>query len=196
MRVLIGCEESQIVTKAFRDRGHEAYSCDLVETRGNRHWHVKKDILDFLGTEPPGFWDLIILHPPCTALAVSGNRHYSGTEERENAISWTLALWEKAKLVCDRVALENPVGVLWKHLGIRPHYVQPWQFGHGETKKTGFALHNLLPLEPTNIVEGREQRVWKMPPSETRSRDRSVTYPGIAAAMAQQWGDYVDFHSR
>jgi len=188
MRVLVGCEESQVVTKAFRERGHEAYSCDLVETRGNPDWHFKDDILDVIRSHSDNFWDLIILHPPCTALAVSGNRHYAGTEERIIAKSWTCMLWDEAVSKCERVALENPVGVLWRALGIKPQYIQPWQFGHGETKKTGLALHNLPELVPTNIVEGREQRIWKMAPSKTRSRDRSETYQGIAKAMAEQWG--------
>ena len=185
--VLIGCEESQIVTRAFRQHGFKAFSCDLIETRGNPEWHIKADVMDVI--EVP--WDLIILHPPCTALSVSGNRHYAGTPQRQQAIEWTCRLWEKAKQQCHYVALENPVSVVWQHLNVIAHYVQPHQFGHGETKKTGFALHNLPPLQPTNDVEGREQRIWKMSPSPTRSRDRSETYPGIADAMAIQWGDVI-----
>ena len=188
MKVLIGCEESQIVTKAFRDRGHEAYSCDLAETRGNPEWHFQEDVISIVYM---GLWDLIILHPPCTALAVSGNRWYGQGmpkhQDRLDAIRWTIELFDTAVSCCDRVCLENPVGVIWKYLG-QPQYVHPWQFGHGEQKKTGLLLYGLPELKPTNIVEGREQRVWKMPPSETRARDRSVTYQGIADAMADQWG--------
>ena len=189
MRVLVGCEESQIMTQAFRARGHEAYSCDIQPTRGEAIYHFQCDIMELLDSEIT--WDLIILHPDCTAMAVSGNRWYGKDmpyhQKRLEAVRWTLKLWEKAKTKAQRVALENPVSVIFKH--IQPvHYVQPHQFGHGETKKTGFALHNLDPLVPTNEVDGREQRIWKMGPSPTRKRDRSETYPGIAQACAEQWG--------
>jgi len=190
MRVLVACEESQAVTKEFRKLGHEAYSGDLVECSGGHpEWHYKEDVVDVvLGTE----WDIIILHPPCTALAVSGNRWYGDGMEyndlRDAAIKWTVELWESAKLAA-RVgcAMENPVGVLTKVIG-KPQYIQPWQFGHGETKKTGLWLHNLPELRPTDIVEGREQRIWKMGPSEDRAKLRSKTFHGIARAMAEQWG--------
>lgn len=188
MAILIGCEESQIVCKAFRLSGFEAYSCDLLDTRGNPEWHYKQDVLKVI---PKKQWDLIVLHPDCTKLAVSGNRWYGkGTpknKERITAIKWTLDLWELAKRHSKKVALENPVSVIFKYLP-NVQYIQPWQFGHGETKKTGLALHNLPKLEPTNIVDGREQRVWKMSPGPNRKRDRSETFHGIANAMADQWG--------
>ena len=188
MRVLIGCEESQIVCKKFRAAGHFAYSCDLLPTRGKAEWHYQRDIMEAILILP---WDLIILHPDCTAMAVSGNRWYGEgmprNDERKKAIKWTLELWELAKKHSPKVALENPVSVIFKYLP-NVHYIQPYDFGHGETKKTGFALHNLEPLQPTNKVSGREQRIWKMPPSPTRKRDRSATFPGIAAAMVNQWG--------
>ena len=188
MKVLVGCEESQEVCKAFRALGHEAYSNDLLECSGGHpEWHIKGNVISaVISTE----WDLIILHPPCTALAVSGNRWYGkGMEKHADRISskqWTSDLWRAAIDNADKVALENPVGVL--DLGVKPQYIQPWQFGHGETKKTGLWLHNLPELKPTNIVEGREQRIWKMPPSADRAKLRSKTYPGIAKAMAEQWG--------
>ena len=189
LKVLVGCEESQIMTREFRDRGHEAWSCDLLPTRGNPDWHYRGDVKDVIGYRE---WDLIILHPDCTRLAVSGNRWYGKGmprhDERLWAIEWTLDLWERAIAKADRVALENPVSVIFSHIEAPVHYVQPYQFGHGETKKTGFALHNLDPLVPTNEVDGREQRIWKMGPSPTRKRDRSETYPGIAQACAEQWG--------
>jgi hypothetical protein len=190
-KVLIGCEESQVVTKAFRDRGHEAYSCDLVPTRGNPDWHIQGDIMDSLFTEG---WDLIILHPDCTKLAVSGNRWYGKSmkyhDQRIEAINWTVKLWNLATRYCDRVVLEQPVSVVFKHLEARTvQYIQPWQFGHGETKKTGLALHGLPELIPTNIVDGREQRIWKMAPGPNRKRDRSETFQGIADAMVDQWGN-------
>lgn len=187
MRVLVGCEESQTVTAAFRAAGHEAYSCDLQPTRGNPDWHYEQDIMTVI---PSSKWDLIILHPDCTAMAVSGNRWYGRGmpmhDKRIASVEWTLKLWELAKAHCDRVALENPVSVIFSHLP-NVHYIQPWQFGHGETKKTGFALHNLPPLKPTDIVDGREQRIWKMPPSPDRKRNRSVTFQGIADAIVDQW---------
>lgn len=139
-------------------------------------------------------WDLIIMHPPCTALAVSGNRWYGEGmpkhQERIEAAEWTKKLWDLAVSVCDKVAMENPVGVLNKFNPElpKPSYVQPYQFGHGETKKTGFWLHGLPPLISTNIVEGREQNIWKMPPSKDRAKLRSKTYSGIAKAIAEQWG--------
>ena len=155
MRALVGCEESGIVTQALRRRGHEAYSCDLLPTRGNPAYHYQADIKDILRTE--GRWDLVILHPDCTRLAVSGNRWYGkGMEKHDErlwAIEWTLDLWERAKEKSDRIALENPVSVIFKHLDAPVQYVQPWQFGHGETKKTGLALHlSLIHIsEPTRL---------------------------------------------
>ena len=187
--ILIGCEESQTICKAFRNSGYEAYSCDLQPTRGNPEWHYQQDIMQVI---PARRWDLIILHPDCTALAVSGNRWYGHGRpfyyKRQRAIQWTVALWELAKQHGNRVALENPVSVIFKYINAPVCYVQPYEHGHGETKKTGFALHNLKPLRPTNPVEGREHRVWKMAPGPTRKRDRSKTFSGIAQAIVQQWG--------
>lgn len=188
---LIGCEESGTITTAFRNAGYEAYSCDLQPTRGNKEWHYQQDVMEVIPTKS---WDLIILHPDCTAMAVSGNRWYGKGKpyhsKRLASIDWTINLWALAKKYSKYVALENPVSVIFSHLLCdKVQYVQPWQFGHGETKKTGFALYNLPELKPTNIVEGREQRVWKMAPSPTRKRDRSKTYQGIADAIVDQWGD-------
>ena len=189
MRVVIGCEESQVVCNAFRSAGHEAYSCDLIETRGNPDWHIQGDIMDNLEG-----WDLIILHPVCTAMSLSGNRWYGKNmprnQERIDAVEWTVNLWNKAVSKCDRVVMENPKSVLFprlKKLGAVIQYIHPWQHGHGEQKETGLALHGLPLIEPTNIVDGREQRIWKMPPGPNRKRDRSVTYQGIAEAFASQF---------
>lgn len=140
MKILVGCEESQTITKAFRDAGHEAYSCDLQPTRGNPCWHYQQDIMEVI---PSQEWDLIILHPVCTAMAVSGNRWYGKGmprhADRLADIEWTKALWSLAKKHCKRVALENPVSVIFQHLEYDSlQYIQPWQFGHGETKRTGF----------------------------------------------------------
>ena len=187
MLILVGCEESQIITSALREAGHEAYSCDLQPTRGNPEWHFRQDVMEVI---PIRLWDLIILHPDCTAMAVSGNRWYGFGmpyhQKRLDQIEWTIALWNLAKKHGKKVALENPVSVIFKHLP-NVFYLQPWEHGHGETKKTGFALHNLEPLKPTNVVEGREQRIWKMPPSKTRKRDRSATFYGVAKAIVEQW---------
>lgn len=187
MRVAVLCEESQVVCKAFRERGYEAYSNDLLPCSGGHpEWHLQMDCFDALHSRA---WDLIIMHPPCTAIAVSGNSTYAGTQERKDAADWTCNLFQVATMHCDRVAMENPVGVLNTHHPIlpKPQYIQPWQFGHGETKKTGLWLYGLPELKPTNIVEGREQKVWKMGPSPERSKLRSKTYKGIAEAMAEQW---------
>ena len=184
MNVLIGCEYSGRVRDAFISKGHDAVSCDLLPTDAQGP-HIQGDVMQAIRSRQ---WDLIIMHPPCTALAVSGNRWYGKgmpkQDERLKAIRWTMALWELAKHHSDRVCMENPVGVL----PMPPtQYIQPWQFGHGETKKTGLWLHNLPPLVPTNVVEGREQRIWKLPPSADRWKIRSETYKGIAEAMADQW---------
>ena len=188
--ILVGCEESQEVTKALREIGHNAKSCDIVECSGGMpEHHYQMDIFKALDLKK---WDIVILHPPCTKIAVSGNRWYGMGQPRHNerieAVKWTQKLWNKAINVCGCVGLENPVGVL-NTLGNfpKPNYIQPWQFGHGETKKTGFWLYGLEALKPTDIVEGREQRIWKMPPSEDRGKLRSKTYPGIAKAIAKQW---------
>lgn len=190
--ILVGCEESQTICKAFREAGYEAYSCDLEATRGNPDWHYRRDIMEVI---PARRWGLIILHPDCTAMAVSGNRWYGRGmpmhHRRISAIAWTRELWELAKQHSDRAALENPVSVIFQHLDAPVFYLQPHEHGHGETKKTGFALHNLPRLTPTAKVDGREQRVWRMPPCETRKRDRSTTYRGVAAAIVDQWGVYA-----
>ena len=198
MRVLIGCEESGKVRDAFIARGHDAWSNDLVPARnGGNHLQmcVTKAIKDY------GPWDIIILHYDCTKTAVSGNRWYGkntqGYKERLEDISFACALWELAKqhalIGC---AYENPVSVIWDYIG-KPQYIQPWHFGHKETKKTGLRLHKLPFLKPTHIVgpppidpiERKSwERIWRMPRSVTRKRDRAETYSGIAEAMADQWG--------
>ncbi len=160
-------------------------TCDL-EPSEQPGPHFQGDVFKALLLRP---WDLVILHPPCTHMAVCGNRYWSGTRERERAVRWTTRLWQAAVQSADRVALENPVSVLASRWRKPDQYIQPWQFGHGETKKTALWLHNLPLLLPTNVVEGREQRIWKMSPSPDRGKERSRFYPGIAAAMAAQWGN-------
>lgn len=191
MKVLIGCEESQTITIEFRKLRYQAFSCDLKKSSGGHpEWHYKNDIFRIMNKYK---WDLIIIHPPCTALSVSGNGTYAKGKnqykKRLEAVIWTQKLWDNCIKVCDLVAMENPVGVL-NTIGFfpKPQYIQPWEFGHGETKKTGLWLYGLPKLIPTNIVEGREQNILKMGPSPERSELRSKTYVGIAQAMAQQWG--------
>ena len=180
MKILVACEESQEVTAAFIALGHDAMSCDLLPgAKGLPHY--QGDMFDILQND----WDLVIAHPPCTYIAVSGNRWYVGTPERKQGVEFVERIWfEWGGKLC----IENPVGVLTKsRIPVSPQYIQPWQFGHGETKKTGLWLRGLPELVPTNIVDGREQRIWKMPPSPDRQRMRSRTYSGIAQAMASQW---------
>lgn len=189
MLILVGCEESQTIVRALRAKGHEVYSCDLKPTRGNPEWHIQGDIMKVI---PTRYWDLIILHPDCTALSLSGNRWYGKGkpyhQKRLEAIDWTIKLWQTARDYSDKVALENPTSVIFRYLsGARVQYIQPWQFGHGEVKKTGFALWRLPLLKPTNVVEGREQYVWKMGADPLRKRDRSITFTGVAEAIAEQW---------
>lgn len=196
MKVLIACEESQTVCKAFRELGHEAYSNDIIPCSGGRpEWHLQMDVFEAIEYD---FWDLIIMHPPCTAVAVSGNGTYgSGKErhqERINSAKWIEKLWKRATSVCDMVCMENPVGVLNSLIPElpKPQFIQPWMFGHGETKKTALWLFQLPLLQPTEIVEGREGKVWKMPPSPDRAKLRSKTFPGIARAVAEQWGGKIN----
>jgi hypothetical protein len=189
MKVLFGCEESGVCREAWRKRGHDAWSNDLVDARDGSEFHIKGDVSTAVYAQP---WDIIFCFFPCTYIAVSGNRWYgSGTEghtKRLDAVLWTLDQWFKIKALAKVGAgFENPIGVLSGHV-TPSQIVQPWQFGHGETKATCLWLDRLPSLVPTNIVESREQRIWKMRPSPTRQRDRSVTYYGIAEAMADQWG--------
>lgn len=189
MRVLIACERSGRVRRAFRGRGFDAWSNDIEPADDGSPHHIQGDcVATIIGQR----WDLIIMHPDCTKLAVSGNRWYGKGmprhQERLDAIDYTEALWDTACENARHVALENPVGVLPRGF---TQYIHPWQYGHGETKKTGLRLHNLPELAPTDIVAGRENRIWKMAPSETRKADRSITYLGWADAMAEQWGNYL-----
>ena len=192
MNVLIAYESSGTVRNAFLNRGHNAWSCDLQPADDRSFKHIRMDARKVMEHRKVWayHWDLIIMHPPCTALCVSGNAHY-GTgkpkhDQRIEAIDYTLEMFELAKSVARFVCMENPVGVLPVKAS---QYVQPWQFGHGECKKTGLWLHNLPRLEPTDIVEGREQRIWKLGPSPDRWKIRSKTYQGIADAMAKQWSN-------
>ena len=189
MLVLVGCEESQTVTRAFRVRGHIAYSCDQIPTRGNPDWHLQGDVMDAVNAAA---WDLIILHPPCTAMAVAGNGTYGAGKkkhhERAKAIEWTLDLWRRAIDRAAYVALENPKSIIFNYLQ-NVQYIKPEYFGHAQTKLTGLALKNLPFLKPTNVVCGWDDSLHRLPPSEDRARIRSTTFDGVAQAMADQWGE-------
>ena len=205
MRVLVACEESQEVAKAFRARGHEAYSCDIEECSGGHpEWHLQQDVLPLLAEQ----WDLIIAHPPCTYLTCTGNRWFNIEKygdkarerllEREQAIYFFLRI---ANAPCPRIAIENPVGVMSTHYRKPDQIIQPYQFGDPFEKTTCLWLKGLPKLVPTNIVEppprvkfdsGKTMPAWyadawRLSKAE-RARLRSKTFPGIAAAMAEQWG--------
>jgi site-specific DNA-cytosine methylase len=181
MKILIACEFSGIVREAFTKLGHDVTSCDLLpsELPGK---HYQGDVKDIIGDG----WDMMIAHPPCTHLAVSGARWFKDKKtEQLEALAFVKMLLE-AKI--DRIALENPISIISSKIRKPDQIIQPWQFGHGETKATCLWLKNLPLLKPSNIVEGREARIHKMPPGQDRWKERSRTMQGIADAMAQQWG--------
>ena len=181
MKVLVACEYSGTVRDAFITKGHDAMSCDLLPT-DKPGPHYQGDVFDIIDQG----WDLMIAHPPCTHLAVSGSRWFKDKQkEQEEALLFVRSLLDCA---IDKIALENPISIISSKIRKPSQIIQPWQFGHGETKATCLWLKNLPLLKPTNIVEGREARVHKMPPSQDRWKLRSLTYQGIADAMAEQWG--------
>lgn len=225
MNVLIACEESQAVCKAFRDRGHRAFSCDLQECSGGHpEWHIQGDVLPLLNGNcefrtadththtQRGAWDLIIAHPPCTYLTVTGNAWFDVTKygdkakerykERYKAIVFFMHF---ALANCERICIENPVGIMGTAWHSADQVIQPWQFGHPTVKKTCLWLKGLPQLTPTNIVEVDKSDVYAYVAkngkikhdsrnrskcrTDERSKHRSKTFPGIAAAMADQWGD-------
>lgn len=181
MRILVACEESATVRDALRAVGHDAWSCDLRPTRGDPTWHIQADALAVLHSES---WRGLIAHPPCTFLAVSGNRWHAGTQRRLDAAYFAEQFlnWNDGKS-----CVEQPVSALSSIVRKSDQTIQPWMFGHGETKATCLWLRGLPLLKPTSIVSGRAHRIHRMPPSPDRAMLRSVTYPGIAAAMAAQW---------
>jgi len=183
--ILVGFEESQAITLELRKLGYNALSCDLQDCSGGHpEWHLKMDIFEAINSRS---WDMIILHPPCTYTALCGNRWYWNSPLRKEGIELCKKAWAEACKVCDYVALEQPKTIMQKHIGQRTQTIHPYQFGHGETKETWLWLKGLPLLQPTQIVDGRENRIWKMPPSKDRQKLRSKTYPGIAQAIAEQW---------
>jgi site-specific DNA-cytosine methylase len=187
MRVLVACEFSGIVRDAFTARGHDAWSCDLLPTErpGN---HIQGDVIElFFDSIYPGLaFDLMIAHPPCTHLAVSGARWFKDKQnEQAEALGFVQMLMDAP---IPKIAIENPISIISSRIQKPDQIIQPWQFGHGETKATCLWLQGLPKLQPTNIVEGRENKVHRCPPGPERWKIRSRTYQGLANAMAEQWG--------
>ena len=182
IRVLVGCEYSGEVRRAFTELGHDAWSCDWDEAEDKSRCHIRDDVLKAARWG----WDMMIAFPPCTHLARSGARWFKDkVTEQAEALEFVQQLMNAP---IPKIALENPISIISTRIRKPDQIVQPWQFGHGETKSTCLWLKNLPKLEPTNIVDGRADRIHKMPPSPDRWRERSRTYPGIAQAMASQWG--------
>ena len=181
MKILVACEFSGVVRDAMMRRGHEAVSCDLLPTDSPGP-HIEGDVLPHLGDG----WDMMICHPPCTHLAVSGARWWAEKQqEQAEALDFVRALLDAP---IPKIALENPVSCISTRIRLATQYIQPWQFGHGETKTTCLWLKGLPLLVATNVVPGRANRIHFMPGGKNQSKRRSLTYPGIAAAMASQWG--------
>jgi hypothetical protein len=184
MRVLVACEYSGVVRDAFINNGHDAMSCDLLPTdvSGN---HYQGDVFDVINDG----WDLMIAHPPCTHLAVSGARWFKDkVKEQAESLEFVRRLMDAP---INRIAIENPISIISSRIRKPEQIIQPWMFGHGETKATCLWLKNLPKLTPTDIVEGREARIHKMSPGPNRWKERSKTYQGIAIAMANQWGTLI-----
>jgi site-specific DNA-cytosine methylase len=185
VRVLVACEFSGVVRRAFRALGHDAWSCDILPSEDYSSHHIQGDALKVVAHKLLQ-WDLMIAHPPCTHLAVSGARWFKDKQaEQAEALEFVRQLLDAP---IPRIALENPISIISSRIRKPDQIVHPWMFGHGETKATCLWLKGLPPLAPTMVVAGREQRIWKMAPSPDRWKERSRTFPGIAAAMAAQWG--------
>ena len=183
MKILIACEFSGVVRDAFAKKGHAATSCDQLPTDSPGD-HYQGDVLDILDDG----WDMMVAFPPCTHLAASGARWFK--EKRADGRQQAALAFVRRLMGApiEKIAVENPVSIISTHIRKTDQTIQPWQYGHGETKRTCLWLDNLPRLTPTNIVEGREPRVWKIPPSADRWKLRSQTLAGIAQAMADQWG--------
>lgn len=185
MKILIACECSGRVRESFRKLGHDAWSCDLLPSDDNSPYHIQGDVLELLDKG----WDMMIAHPPCTHLAVSGARWFKDKQQEQvEALEFVRTLLNAP---IPKIALENPVSIISTKIRKPNQIIQPWQFGHGETKATCLWLKNLPELQPTNIVEGREQNIWRkkgVPKGMPLWKWRSLTFQGIANAMAEQWG--------
>jgi site-specific DNA-cytosine methylase len=182
VKVLVACEFSGTVRDAFIRMGHDAFSCDLMDSETDGP-HLKGDVMDIIDNG----WDLMIAHPPCTHLSVSGARWFKDKQtEQLEALEFVRRLLDAP---IPMIALENPISIISSRIRKPDQIIQPWMFGHGETKATCLWLKGLPNLTPTNVVDGRENRIHKMPPSENRWKERSRTFKGIADAMAKQWGN-------
>lgn len=190
MKILVACEYSGRVREAFRKQGHDAWSCDLLPADDNSLYHIQRDVLEVIG----GGWDMMIAHPPCTHLAVSGASHFWRKEkEQKEALEFVRALLDAP---IDHIALENPVSIISSEIRQPDQIIHPYQFGHPEQKSTCLWLKNLPLLYPTNNVygemmtlpQGQRERIWWASPGPERWKLRSETYSGIADAMASQWG--------
>jgi len=184
MKILCACEKSAVVRDAFRALGHDAWSCDIEPCEGDPAYHIHGDALPWLSAG----WDMMLAFPPCTHLAVSGARHFAEKRadgRQQQGIAFFMAM---INAPIEIIVVENPVGIMSRLYRKPDQIIQPWQFGHGETKATCLWLKNCPPLKSSNVVAGREQRIWKLPPSKDRAAIRSRTYTGIAMAMADQWG--------
>ncbi len=184
LRALVACEYSGAVRDAFRRQGCVAFSCDILPSE-EPGAHYRRDVREVLHLG----WDIMVAHPPCTHLSVSGARWFKDkTQEQAEALDFVRLLMAAP---IPFIAIENPISVISSKIRKPDQVIQPWQFGHGETKATCLWLKGLPKLEPTDIVDGREARIHKMPPGPDRWKERSRTYAGIANAMAEQWGDHV-----
>ena len=181
MRILVACEFSGAVRNAFILAGHEAWSCDLLDAEDGSPWHFKCDVREVLTQS----WDMVIAFPPCTRLCASGARWWKTYPEEQKAAKAFFMMF--ATHPVSKLAIENPIGCMSRVWRKPDQIIQPWQFGHGETKATCLWLRGLPLLRSTNVVACREQRIHRMPQSPTRSKERSRTYQGIAQAMAEQW---------
>ena len=180
MKILIACEFSGIVRDAFTKKGHDATSCDFLESETPGK-HYLGDVLDIIDDG----WDCMIAHPPCTHLAVSGARYFARKQkEQAQALAFVLRLFNAD---IQKICIENPVSIISSKIKKPDQIIQPWMFGHGEVKTTCLWLKGLPKLKPTNIVDGREARILNMAPSPDRAKKRSITFSGIAEAMADQW---------
>lgn len=193
MKVLVACEESQEVCKAFRELGHEAYSCDILPCSGGHpEWHFQEDVFKVIEQE---HWDLMVAHPPCTHLCVSGARHFKekiADGRQQEGIDFFMKL---ANAPIERICIENPICIMSSKYKKPTQIIHPWMFGHGETKATCLWLKGLPILKPSNIVSERVQRVYRLPPSKDRAMLRSKTYLGIAKAMANQWSNIMEVNN-
>jgi hypothetical protein len=195
MKILVACEESQKVTIAFRNKGHEAYSCDIIQCSGGKpEWHILGDCREAIKSK---IWDLIILHCPCTYTALCGNRWYYNSPLRKEGIEFCKECYLLALSVCKNVVLEQPKTIMQKYIGKKTQKIQPYEYGHRESKETWLWINGLPILKPTKIIKLTEGERYEnqtptgqnnVPPGPERGKIRSKTYQGIAEAMAQQWG--------